>query len=355
LRVLLVEPEGDGKYIPLGLAKLSTYYKEKGADVEYVKGLKNLPEEKFDKVFISSLFTWNVPQVIEIARVCRSYISDDVIVGGIAATMLANEIESSVDVKVVRGCMPEIDNCRPDYSLFPDIDYSIGYTTRGCPRRCAFCGVWKIEPKYYEISDWTNWIDVRKPRIIILDNNILATSDKHFKDVVKKLVRYGKAVDFNTGIDCRLLTEDKAKMLSLLDIPTVRLAFDTMKSDGHIQRAIELTKKYITRDVTVYCLYNHNDDPSDFWYRLNKLNECRVNIYPMKFIDYTIDGRNYIGEKWTKQLLKGFDRIMSTFRDGMIGAGCNRKRFELMFGRGGGEFVEKLEGSIDGQMGFDMF
>jgi len=91
-------------------------------------------------------------------------------------------------------------------------------TTVGCPRRCAFCGVRRIEPLFAELPDWPD-----KP--IFCDNNVLAAGHEHFAKVIDRVRHWGWC-DFNQGLDARLLTDTHAELLATVAKPIVRFALD---------------------------------------------------------------------------------------------------------------------------------
>ena len=92
-------------------------------------------------------------------------------------------------------------------------------------------------------------------------------------------------IDFNQGLDCRLLDEYKIELLSKIKITPLRLAFDNCSEDGYIQNAIKLAQRYGFRDIRVYVLYNFESDydtPEYFFYRVNEINKLGALSYPMK-------------------------------------------------------------------------
>src|SRR3990167_6218186 len=106
--ILLVEPGYKNKYPPLGLMKLSTYHKLKGDYVQFIKGCtKNLSYKKWDRIYISTLFTfyWNI--TIKTIRHYLDFVKQpsDIYVGGVMATLLDKEIESEIGVHVISGLL----------------------------------------------------------------------------------------------------------------------------------------------------------------------------------------------------------------------------------------------------------
>ena len=351
-RILLVEPAYGNTYPPLGLMKISTWHKENG---DFVNFLKLSPQEiqsllgeepqktQYDLVYITSLFTYHADEVIQAIQYCRAtYPQTKIKVGGIMATLVPNYIKEKTGISPHEGLLPGAEDCRPDYSLFPDLQCSITFTTRGCKRSCKFCAVKKHEPVFFVKDDWENDIDLTKNMIIFWDNNWLL-SPNFFKDI-EKLKKLNKPFDFNQGLDCRLFDSEIAEALSQTRIRPLRLAFDDRSEEGYIQNAIKLARNRGFKDIRVYVLYNstdENDTPEYFFYRINEINKLGALSYPMRFRPInSINGR-YVSPNWNTSLLRGLKLgLMFYYTKGMINRG--REAFVQMYGDNGRQFKEKL-------------
>ncbi len=198
----------------LALMKLSAYHKARGDDVTWY-----LPLEGYDKVYASKVFT-------------DSHIE---VKGGM-------EIGGSGCGDLKKTLPPEIDEMKPDYSIYPDCDYSIGFTTRGCIRKCEFCFVPEKEGKireYRKVEDiWRG-----KGDLLLLDNNILAMPEK-FMEVLEFCKTKKIHVDFNQGLDCRLVNEDIASAINQNKpfFTTVRFAFDSLDYIKSVYKTCKLIK-----------------------------------------------------------------------------------------------------------------
>ena len=352
-RILLVEPGYGNTYPPLGLMKISTWHKEvKGDFVDFLKltpqGIPSLAsgellEHQYDQIYITSLFTYHADEVIQAIQYCKAaYPQAEIKVGGIMATLLPNYIKEKTGMSPHEGLLPDAEDCRPDYTLSPDLRCSITFTTRGCKRACKFCAVKRHEPDFFVKENWENDIDLTKSKIIFWDNNWLY-SPNFFKDI-EKLKKLDKPFDFNQGLDCRLFDSEKVKAISEAKIDPLRFAFDNHLEDGYIQNAIKLAQKHGFKDIRVYVLYNspdENDTPEYFFYRINEMNKLGALSYPMRFrpIDST-QGR-CLSSNWNTSLLRGLKLVlMFYYTKGMITK--SRKSFTLMFGDNERQFKEKL-------------
>jgi hypothetical protein len=360
--ILLVEPAYNNPYPPLGLLKISTWHKRKGDMVQLIKDTihndaLDIFEQKescykkfqshYDIIYITSLFTYQSYYVIDSIRYYKKrFPSSRIKVGGIMATLMPEYIKKETNIKPHIGLLHGAEKCPPDYSWYPSLPYSISFTTRGCPRNCYFCAVKKHEPDFQVKENWPNDIDITKRQIIFWDNNWLASPN--FEKDIERLMKFRKLgitqIDFNQGLDCRLLDEDKVKLISQIKIKPLRLAFDNGSEDGYIQKAIQLAQKYGFKDISVYVLYNSendNDTPEYFYYRISEINKLGALAYPMRYRPLDNVNLNFISEKWDKQLLRALKlTLMFYYTKGMI----SRKRdaFKQIYGNNEIEFKNKL-------------
>ena len=183
-----------------------------------------------------------------------------------------------------------------------------------------------------------------KEKIFELDDFVRPLFEKYFKR--KSLSRY---VDFNQGLDARLIDEYKMSRLAELNLHPMRIAFDHIEQRDIYERAIRLAAKHGVRDLSNYLLYNFLDTPEDFYNRL-KINielceELDVSIYsfPMKYCPIDdpkyFRNRDYIGRHWNRKFIRAIQAIINATK-GKVGRG--REFFEKAFGKNLDEFRELL-------------
>ncbi|MBE8952367.1 MAG: hypothetical protein SR1Q7_04390 [Quinella sp. 1Q7] len=181
-------------------------------------------------------------------------------------------------------------------------------------------------------------------KIFAADEFVRPLFEKYFKR--KQLVRY---VDFNQGLDARLLDEHKMSRLAELNLHPMRIAFDHIEQRDVYERAIRLAAKYGVRDLSNYLLYNFLDTPEDFYNRLriniDLCEELDVAIYsfPMKYCPIDdpkfFANRDYVGRHWNKKFIRAIQAIINATK-GKVGRG--RDFFEKAFGKNLDEFRELL-------------
>ena len=203
----------DSKIPNLALMKLSSFHKGLGDTTELTSPLF---ASGFDKVYASKVFSWDDPPVLPDGSELGGY-------GWDMGSSLPEEVEHTV----------------PDYDLY-GMNRSMGFTTRGCVRKCSFCAVSKTEGDirpHTEIDEF-----VRHRDVILMDNNIIA--HPHGIEQLEKLAKGRHRVDILQGVDVRLVDRSIAKVLGKsLFINPLRLACD---SDGVVpafKKAVTLLRE----------------------------------------------------------------------------------------------------------------
>jgi hypothetical protein len=378
-RILLVEPEYRNKYPPLGLMKISAYHKLRGDHVEFVKGRSRSHREyTWDRIYVASLFTfyWKVTiRTIEYYRqaVCTP---QDIWVGGVLATLLADDVSSETGATVVRGLLDKpkildsttpqiVDYLIPDYSILDEIEYRyptanayIGYATRGCPNRCPFCAVPTLEPDFCHYTPLARQVrgieQLYGPKkdLLLLDNNVLAS--REFRRIMHDILDLGfergaklnnqlRTVDFNQGLDARKVDRAKMKLLARTAIRPLRFALDTAGMLDAYAEAVHLACECGVPEIGTYVLFNYKDTPNSFYDRLRasvELNQrlgAKITSFPMRYIPLNEKHRTYVGPHWNRRLLRGIQCILLSTH-GMVSP--NKTFFEAAFGRDYDEFIQ---------------
>ena len=248
----------DGHHFPnLALMKLSAYHKLKGDHVEFIR------VGKYDITYASKVFTYTSdywPLLADLGKVIK---------GGTGynySTVLEHEIE----------------HIMPDYSLYNETR-AIGFLTRGCPNKCSWCVVPKKEGDIKSNADITEFWNGQK-EAILLDNNVLA-SDWGLKQI-EKIIDLKIKVDFNQGLDARIIADNKdiADLLSRVKwIRFLRTACDTKSQMPYIEKALDnlSIKPY---KMFVYVLVK---DVSDALERVEFLRNLGVDVFAQPYIDFS--------------------------------------------------------------------
>lgn len=415
---------------------------------KYFRNKKYLENPQWDRVCITTLFTFYWTTTVDAINYYKQFCKEpnQVFVGGIAASVVPDELEKETGIKPIIGLLDKggeldanndiiIDALPLDYSILEEIDYVYpehdgyyGYMTRGCVNKCNFCVVPKLEPKYQPYISIKDKIQETRKRfgekrnLLLLDNNVLAsdkfdiilkeikasgfkkgatyiapnyykvaiknikdnynvpayikslkrqydlllsktlnieekkeiidimdlydlddihtmtvdnifTVDKFFSPKFEKLYKNKpkeRYVDFNQGIDSRLINEKNIKKLSEIPIRPLRIAFDHWELKDVYENSVRLAAKHGITHLSNYLLYNFTDKPLELFYRM-KMNvdlceELGISIYsfPMKYHPIQdpkyFRERTYLGKHWNRKFIRSVQAILNSTK-GKIGRG----------------------------------
>lgn len=263
----------DGKMPNLALMKLSQHYKQMDDEIELTSPLF---AKQYDKILASKIFTHTPMPVLPFGSS----------IGGPGHSLKSRLFEY-------------IEHTMPDYSLYPKINYSLGFTTRGCIRNCSFCIVPEKEGAIRTNADIYEFWDRRYKKIVLLDNNILALPD-HFFKIASQIKKEDLIVDFNQGLDHRLLTNRICKKLTEIRHIEYRFSFDHINYENSVLRAIEILRKNGINRSFWYVLVGFDSTIKEDLYRLNLLKELRQNAYVQRY-NYCQDQIYVPLAKWANQ------------------------------------------------------
>jgi hypothetical protein len=177
----------------------------------------------------------------------------------------------------------EIDECQPDYSIYPNIpnDYAYGFLTRGCPNKCKWCVVPRKEGAVRPYMDVDDIAIEGRNKLVLMDNNFLAAGD-YTKQQLQKIIDRGYRVDFNQALDARLVTDEFAQLLAQvkwLDKNRIRFGCDTWAQVKECERAMKMIISHgFHGEFFLYTMLNDNFqecyDRIHYWWDM--LQEQRV-------------------------------------------------------------------------------
>ena len=223
---------------------------------------------------ISVPFTWLLS---EARGICYRHPNERIVAGGPAVRLMPDYLADVAEIETLVPSDP-LRRANPDASR----------TTFGCPNSCAFCGVRRIEHEFREIADFT-------PAPVMCDSNLLACSDRHLRRVVNRLKTADfDQVDFNQGLDARLLTKERARLLAELPLRP-RFAWDAADDEGPVMAAIgsleaagvPCRSSNLTNTASapahIYCLVGWRETPEEALYRMETLRAQRLCGVAMRY------------------------------------------------------------------------
>jgi hypothetical protein len=237
--------------------------------------------------FLSVVFSWHLDKAYSRA-IWYKNLGYNVRAGGPAISLNPDYL---ADVAEISGQVDALSRHNPNAT----------FTTRGCIRKCPFCAVPKIEPEFIELTDW-------QPKPIVCDNNLLAASRAHFDRVIDRLKKLS-GVDFNQGLDARLLTKYHADRLTELNLYAVRLAWDNSRYEKSFMSAFETLREVgiPSKLIRVYVLIGFDDTPEDALYRLETVKKLGALTNPMRYQPLDSQRRNqYVAPGWSDRELNRF-------------------------------------------------
>ncbi|MCY4166380.1 MAG: radical SAM protein [Gammaproteobacteria bacterium] len=405
--ILLVEPGYRNKYPPLGLMKLAAYHgpQGRGDHVSFVKGED--PQalgQAWDRVYVTTLFSFEWKRTgaaIDYAIRAANGQPERVFVGGISASLMHEEFVSEprwAGVRFIKGLLggppaaslqlsakdgefgsgdlkgTPIEELTPNYSILDQVNYQypvhdayFGYASRGCVRKCKFCGVPKLEgaqrdmpPLSRLVSEVTEAYGEKKD-LVLMDNNV--TAAPRYREIIAEirdlgftpgatLKRNGSApvkrrVDFNQGVDARILVKSPMflREMSTICISPLRIAFDHVGMRKMYEQAVRMAAENLITSLSNYMLYNFMDSPADLYERMRlniKLNEelgIRIWSFPMRYQPVTLKDRSHVGKKWNPYFLRSFQIMLQATR-GIVSGSADF--FERAYGGGREEFERLL-------------
>lgn len=269
----------DGHNFPnIPLMKISAWHKGRGDRVEWYDTWGGLAEE-YDKVYMSKVFSFtpDYQYPIYAKKVQR---------GGSGYCIELVNGKEIYHKEQDKNLPDEIEHIYPDYSLYPELtkDTAYGFLTRGCPRGCGFCHVEAKEGKCSrKVANLSEFWDGQK-NIILCDPNILACKD-HL-ELLQQLVDSRAKVNFNQGLDIRLINDDNLELLKQIKIHQVHFAFDDYKQKELIMpRMIKVKEKTgwnrSRGKVTVFILCNFDTTIDQDIERIQFCRSLDWSPYPM--------------------------------------------------------------------------
>lgn len=236
------------RYTNIALEKIKMYFEKRN---EAVTDYLPLEHHLYKHIFCSSLFTFTD----------KRQIPDDIIRGGSGfnlTTMLPKEIDI----------------------MKPKIN--IGFTTRGCIRKCSFCIVPEKEGLIRITGDLYDLWDGKSKDITLFDNNILAKPN-HFESICKQAQRENIRLDFNQGLDYRLLNKHIIDVLKDTRHLEYRFSYDQINDKEEIIRAIKLLKQYGINKSMWFVLVGYDTNKEEDMERLILLKNLGQDAYVQRY------------------------------------------------------------------------
>ena len=290
------------KFPSLPLMKLAAFHKARGDKVEVANHL-----EYFDLVYASKVFSFTPD--IDAEGVIYA---DEIQKGGSGYCISVQGGKEVFDKTKDKSLPREIEHIYPDYSVFPQYQFAVGFLTRGCPRNCDFCIVAKKEGRCsHKVAELDEFYRGEQREIKLLDPNLLAC--KEHENLLQELSKSGALIDFTQGLDICLVTKDNISLLNKIKTKMVHFAWDNPRQDLTCQFKMfsEHTKIKDDRKKTVYVLTNFDSTIGEDLYRIYTLRDLGYSPYVMIYQKETADLEHLHLQRWAnnKRIFKSEPRF----------------------------------------------
>lgn len=254
------------KYKNLALEKIRKYYLDR---YDVVEDCYPISASNYDTVYCSSIFEWTP----------KRYVLPNMITGGTGFNLTAK-------------LPPEIDAVQPHLNF--------GFTSRGCIRHCKFCVVPQKEGKIRPDGDLLGLWDGKAKEITLFDNNILALPE-HFALICEQARQHKLKLDFNQGLDHRLLTPEIVSILASISHHEYRFSFDHPSSLPTVEKAIKLLREGGINRCNWYMLVGFDTTHDEDLMRANYLRDNKQRAYVQRYRTHYSEPF-YVGlSRWVNQ------------------------------------------------------
>ena len=277
----------------LPLMKLSAYHKSRGDEVELLEHIQH-----YDLVYASKVFSFT--EDVESRAIVNA---DEIKRGGTGYCITVKDGKEIFDNSKNQSLPSYIEHIYPDYSLYSDYKYAVGFLTRGCPRGCGFCVVGKKEGRCSrQVADLSEFWRGQK-EIKLLDPNLLAC--KNHEEILKQLANSRVSVDFTQGLDIRLVNPDNIALLNEIKTKIIHFAWDNPKQDltDYFKLFAKHTNIKSDSNKSVYVLTNYNSTIDEDLYRIYTLRDLGYLPYIMIYQKETADKQHRDLQRWCNNRL----------------------------------------------------
>jgi len=259
----------DSEIPNLALMKLSAFHKRQGWSVRLVRvrGVRPPPEVEADKRLGSVVF-YRATSAARVARLRARY-GEGIACGGSGVSLAAR-------------LPPEVEASIPDYTLYRHTKYALGFLTRGCNKRCAFCVVPAKEGPIKRRSDsFEDFVPKGQRNVMLLDDNLL--SYEGVEALLEEIILRNYAVNFNQTLDIAYLSEPIFRLLRRIDYRNARFnnrmiyfSLNYPRTIQHFRARREWLREFGEDCVTVVCIYGFDTSLSQDYERFRWLKRLRL-------------------------------------------------------------------------------
>ena len=257
----------DGKMPNLALMQIARYHENQGDQIENYQGL--LFASTYDKIYMSKIFAFSpMPQVPENA-----------VIGG-----------TGIDWKNNLPC--EMKDLPPSYTLYPDCDYHLGFSMKGCRFACKFCVVPQKEgrPSHNSNIDELLINPNGGNRLMLMDNDFFGSPN--WKVNLKRIIELDLKVCFVQGLNIRIITQEQAELLAKCNYYNSKFkkkyltfAWDKYRDEKIVMKGMKICNDagIPAKNMQFFVLIGFDTTPEQDYERVMKLAELGAMPYVMPY------------------------------------------------------------------------
>lgn len=263
----------DGHRFPnLALMRIAAFHKKNGDAVDWWNGF-----DRYNTVYASKIFSRDYS-----GDFFTPTNADQIITGGTGFAITKNGKYETYNAANDMPLPQEIEKMKPDYTIYPQFDFAVAMTSRGCPRNCPFCHVTQKEGntarKVANVDDFFSG----QRHIEVLDPNITACTDK--AELFEQYIETRATVTFNQGLDIRLIDNKDIELLNKMRIKYLHFAWDNPREDlepffNEFAKGFKRKKSI----AVVFVLTNFNSTMAEDLSRIYKLRDIGFDPYVMVY------------------------------------------------------------------------
>lgn len=301
-KIGLIDVDGHN-YPNLPLMKLSAWHKRNGDDVSFYSEFGG----HYDRVYCAKVFDFTPDY--------QYYINADEIIKGGTGYAIHGAGGQTYRKEDDIALPYDVEHIYPDYSLYGITDTAYGFLTRGCPRGCDFCIVAKKEGRNsVKVADLSEFWDGQR-NIVLCDPNLIACKERD--DLLRQLGETGATIEFNQGVDARMLTVDVCEKMSGLKLKRIHFAWDRYQDKNFVVPKLKLFSevcgKGMTQRSTVYVLVNFDTTFEQDLERIYTLREIGFLPYVMVYDKEHCEKKYRHLQRWVNNVI--IYRVCERFED----------------------------------------
>jgi hypothetical protein len=257
----------DGSYPNLALMQIASYHEQMGDAVRWYEG--PLFADQYDKVYVSKIFAFSEMPILP-----------------------GNAIIGGTGIDFTNRLPAEMETAQPSYSLYPDCNYHIGFSMKGCRFACKFCCVPKKEGRPKKNSTIDNLLINPNGgnRLMLLDNDFFGGPD--WKENLLRIIELKLKVCFIQGLNIRIITPDQAALLKQCNYTNSRFnqkyltfAWDKYNDGKLVKKGIEVCNSagIPCNHMQFFVLIGFDTTPDQDYERVMTLREMGCMPFVMPF------------------------------------------------------------------------